>query len=115
MELARKIAPDDPEFLELLDRGNSGLVAAAQRFDPDRHRFRSYASWWVRLALKAQPTNESPLLSGLRKARRTIVTPEEKQRQLRESKERWTQKMDIFQREAQAVEIELKKAFGNQA
>jgi RNA polymerase primary sigma factor len=39
-------------FEDLLNEGNTGLIEAAQRFDPEKdNKFISYAIWWIRKAI----------------------------------------------------------------
>jgi RNA polymerase primary sigma factor len=39
-------------FEDLLNEGNTGLIQAAQRFDPNKdNKFISYAIWWIRKAI----------------------------------------------------------------
>lgn len=39
-------------FLDLIQEGNAGLVQAADRWDPKGGKFATYATWWVRQAMR---------------------------------------------------------------
>lgn len=39
-------------FLDLIQEGNAGLVQAVDRWDPRGGKFATYATWWVRQAMK---------------------------------------------------------------
>jgi RNA polymerase sigma factor (sigma-70 family) len=50
--LARRYSNRGVEYLDLLQEGNTGLVRAAQRFNPLKdQRFAAYATWWIRQAM----------------------------------------------------------------
>lgn len=49
--IARKYTSDDMPLPDLVQEGNIGLMRALDKFDPDRGKFSTYASWWVRQAV----------------------------------------------------------------
>lgn len=83
------------DMLDLINEGNLGLMRAAQRFDPTRGaKFSTYASFWVKQAIKRALTNGAKVvripcgqydrLARVRKAQMTLLeimgreaTPEE--------------------------------------
>ena len=53
VHLARRYGRRGSELKELVSAGNIGLLRAAEHFDPGRDcRFVTYASWWVRRAIR---------------------------------------------------------------
>lgn len=76
--LARRYRNRGLAYLDVIEEGNLGLIAAADRFDPERNiRFATYASWWIRQAILrgvAEQTNAVRIpLKVLRQVKRYVA------------------------------------------
>ncbi|GIS67799.1 MAG: hypothetical protein CM1200mP6_08670 [Anaerolineaceae bacterium] len=53
ISVAKKYIGRGVPFLDLIKEGNIGLLRAAKKFDYHRgHKFSTYATWWIRQAVK---------------------------------------------------------------
>jgi RNA polymerase primary sigma factor len=60
VKIAKAYKDRGVELLDLIEEGNLGLIAAVDRFDPDRkRRFSTYASWWIRQSVVRGVANYS--------------------------------------------------------
>ncbi len=51
--IARNYVNRGLSFLDLIEEGNLGLLKAVERFDPDAQcRFSTYATWWIKQAIR---------------------------------------------------------------
>jgi len=58
--IARNYRNRGVEFLDLIEEGNVGLIAAVDRYDVDRGvHFSTYATWWIRQALARGVANQA--------------------------------------------------------
>jgi len=49
---AKKYANRGPQFLDLIQEGNLGLMKAVDKFEYRRgYKFSTYATWWIRQAI----------------------------------------------------------------
>ena len=61
--IAKRYANRGPQFLDLIQEGNIGLMKAVDKFEYRRgYKFSTYATWWIRGRL-------SPARSTTRRAR----------------------------------------------
>lgn len=58
VNIAKKYARRGVPLNDLINEGNLGLIRAVEGFDPDQNtRFSTYASWWIKQAIKRSLIN----------------------------------------------------------
>jgi RNA polymerase primary sigma factor len=63
MSIARRFIGRGVDLEDLIEEGNTGLITAVERFDPERgFRFSTYAAWWIRQAIATAVAEQSRTL-----------------------------------------------------
>ena len=62
VEVAKKYRCQGLTLLDLIQEGNIGLMHAARKFRPDKGRFTTYATWWIRQAIGRAINERSSLI-----------------------------------------------------
>jgi RNA polymerase primary sigma factor len=60
ISIAKKYANRGPQFLDLIQEGNIGLLKAVDKFEYRRgYKFATYATWWIRQAITRSATDQA--------------------------------------------------------
>ena len=87
VNIAKKYAKRGVPINDLINEGNLGLIRAVEGFDPDQNtRFSTYASWWIKQAIKRSLINSDKpvhipaymveMISRFREAREQFIEAE---------------------------------------
>jgi RNA polymerase primary sigma factor len=74
VSIARRYRAKGVNFPDLIQEGNTGLIHAVEKFEPERgYKFSTYASWWIRQAITRALVTHSRTIQLPTNALRTMT------------------------------------------